>query len=293
MIQEEEEIITALVANAPRFFGDVPVRGNDGGGISIFKNNEELGDDPNVVPDHCVLAGVYHPAHLPPDQFRLGIGSLHRCDFLSGSQTLEKLEALCRYAAPQITEMGVTDSSNIEWGGREVRLPWLTVMANGQSWYNAHGFRQPRFDEEKAEWDRVRKLTVREAWRSGDNKQTLHDQLQRAWWQHFHADLETLTLEKVAVEMQRTMRRQPDTADGLLAQLFVDVIASTWHLFKYTSSPMTKRLYAADAAADAVGGGSSSFGAKGRRSGTTTRRRIRKKKRVAIRTRRSRRRHTK
>ena len=88
----------------------------------------------------------------------LYIISLQKCGY-SGTKILENLE-LYANSIDEVKYIKLEDASHIALFGQDeyaIPLYYLHILAKGQSWYNTLGYKQSMYDEEKLQWDQLRR----------------------------------------------------------------------------------------------------------------------------------------
>lgn len=240
-----ETVFALLVKNVPLFFGDVPFSKTSNSCIGYMMDIDDctglqLRSHANQYHD-----GQFIPLILPPQHhaknslFYVYIHTIYRCTHFSGTELLQKIEALCRHTSALITHLVLWDDSVISFmSGTKISLSALYIMANGKSWYNAHGYFQSNYTQEKADWDKVRDMPM--------DLVVNHDDYYGVWEKYSHRNKQQLGKMKVAdvaKEIMYQMRVHPDKISKGLADTYVHIITTVSLLYTYTHRVLVKPLW--------------------------------------------------
>lgn len=75
-----------------------------------------------------------------------------------GTELLEIIELLAQYK--NIPKIILEDQSSVKFGNYDLDLATLLILTKGKSWYNSMGYFQSNFENEKREWELIRKRSL-------------------------------------------------------------------------------------------------------------------------------------
>jgi hypothetical protein len=89
---------------------------------------------------------------------------LNKCPSSAGSATMKTLEPMCRKLGVSHIDLQDGSSLQLPCGKKvlQIYLSMLTILADGQSWYNSIGFKSPAHESEMAHNARIGRMNARE-----------------------------------------------------------------------------------------------------------------------------------